>query len=86
MLPELLITKMLAGDIILISYVEEEGFYKLVAFNKPEYKPTSLRTTVTRLEEFYKNHRAEQKANYQQGDWYYGLVHTSHHGVLRYHH
>lgn len=63
MLPELLITTMLAGDIILINYVQEDSFHMVVA-----YKATSLWKTVTRLEEFYKNHRAEKKVNYQLGN------------------
>lgn len=48
-----LITKMVAKDMLPISFVEGEGFRALMAFAEPEYTVPSRKTVTTRIEKLY---------------------------------
>ena len=49
----LLLSKMIAKDMLPISFVEGEGFHEFMAFVEPEYTVPSRKTVTSRLEKLY---------------------------------
>lgn len=63
-----LITKMMTGDMLPLSFVEGEGFRELMAFVEPEYKLPSQRTTTTKMEKMYEESAVNLRADLQSAD------------------
>ena len=55
----LLITKMIAKDMLPISFVEGEGFRKLMDFVEPEFSVPSRKTITARLEKLFDDKTSE---------------------------